>query len=55
VTVCSLNAGFLHSSIDQPDNTTTEDEKIADLKLLNESFLDRTETAAAEQNADKSL
>ena len=50
-----LDVSFLHPGIDQPNDTTAKDEKIADLKLLDESFLDRTEPAAAQENADETL
>ena len=53
MTIGPFDVGFLHPGIDQPNDTTAEDEKIADLKLLDESFLDRTEPAPAQEDADE--
>jgi hypothetical protein len=53
MTIGPFDVSFLHLGIDQPNDTTAKDEKIADLKLLDESFFDRTEPAPAQENADE--
>ena len=55
MSVRAFDVGFVYPGIDQPNDTASEDEQIADLQLLDEILFDRAETSAFQENIDKAL
>ena len=51
----ALDVSLLHAGIDQPNDPAAEHEQVADLKLLDEIFLDRTEPPPAQQHIDETF